>query len=264
MAVNKIGSFAPGDENLNNLMENANLQAIGNDKITADAVTNIVYAGSIFESGGSYYEVVSNTAITGTRTNPVHVYFNPSTLVFSYSTTVPTYNNTLQGYYNGTSKCLMRGDITGLQQLEKPTVKISETIYNGCNLLIKSEGEISIDPGGEINSRGSLNVNSNGDIIINDGGDIIVNDGGDIEINSGGGINVESGGTITCAAGSSASFSGTITCAAGSSASFSGRMKIPTGTAAPASPVAGNMYFDTSTNRIYIYNGSAWRHAITT
>jgi hypothetical protein len=168
MAVNKIGSFAPGDENLNNLMENANLQAIGNDKITADASTNIVYAGSVFEIGGAYYEVVSNTAITGTKTNPVHVYFNPSTLVFSYSTTAPTYNNTLQGYYSGTLKCLMHGDISGLQQLEKPAGKISEKIYNGCSLDVKVNGEINVDAGGDIN------VNTNGYINVNTGGSLDV------------------------------------------------------------------------------------------
>lgn len=32
-------------------------------------------------------------------------------------------------------------------------------------------------------------------------------------------------------------------------------------TTAPDEPVAGDMYYDTTLNRLYIYNGSAWKYA---
>lgn len=31
--------------------------------------------------------------------------------------------------------------------------------------------------------------------------------------------------------------------------------------AAPASPVAGSAYFDTATNKLYVYTGAAWKFA---
>lgn len=41
-------------------------------------------------------------------------------------------------------------------------------------------------------------------------------------------------------------------------------LKIPVGTGNPALPTAGSMYFNTSTNQIRIWNGSAWRNVATT
>jgi hypothetical protein len=34
---------------------------------------------------------------------------------------------------------------------------------------------------------------------------------------------------------------------------------IPTNTGNPSSPKTGSMYFNPSTNLLYIYNGTAWR-----
>jgi hypothetical protein len=35
-------------------------------------------------------------------------------------------------------------------------------------------------------------------------------------------------------------------------------VNVPTIASAPASPVSGQMYFDTSAQKLYLYNGSAW------
>jgi len=39
----------------------------------------------------------------------------------------------------------------------------------------------------------------------------------------------------------------------------SGYIVIPTATSNPASPKTGSLYYNTSTNRLFIYNGTAWR-----
>jgi len=42
-------------------------------------------------------------------------------------------------------------------------------------------------------------------------------------------------------------------------ANLSGSIMIPTNTANPSNPKTGSMYYNTSTNRLHIYNGTAWR-----
>ena len=42
-------------------------------------------------------------------------------------------------------------------------------------------------------------------------------------------------------------------------ANKSGSIMIPTNTGNPSSPKTGSMYFNPSTNLLYIYNGTAWR-----
>lgn len=39
---------------------------------------------------------------------------------------------------------------------------------------------------------------------------------------------------------------------------FTGRLRTPRLASAPASPVVGEMYYDTATNKLYWWNGSAW------
>jgi len=265
MAVAKIGSYAPGDENLNDLMTSANLQAIGNDKVTANTSTDVMNSGSVFECGGSYYQLTSNVSISGSKTNPVHVYFNPTTEAFSYSTTVPTYNNTLQGYYSSTNKCLLRGDTTGVHQLKKPETMTMTTgaeinmstgseinLATGSDINIATGADINIATGGgiEVASGGEINIASGAEINIASGADIVV-DGGEI-LNSGA-ITTESGGFLSVLSG------GSFTCASGSSASFSGTCKLPSGTSSPTPIGSGTAYINTSDNYFYFYNGSAWR-----
>ena len=107
MAVNKIGSFAPGDENLNNLMTWTNLNAFGRDRVSLTNWTNStkpeIAAGSIIEAGGSIYEITTNTAISGTPSDGnVYIKIIPSgdTATFQFTNTVPAWDSSKFGYYD--------------------------------------------------------------------------------------------------------------------------------------------------------------------
>ena len=107
MAVNKIGSFAPGDENLNNLMTWTNLNAFGRDRVSLTNWTNStkpeISAGSIIEAGGSIYEITTDTAISGTPSDGnVYIKIIPSgdTATFQFTNTVPAWDSAKFGYYD--------------------------------------------------------------------------------------------------------------------------------------------------------------------
>ena len=107
MGVNKVGSFAPGDEDINNIMIWINYNALGRDRVSLTNWTNSsqpsIAAGSIIEAGGSLYEVTTDTAITGSPSDgDVYIKITPSgdTASFSFVNSAPSWDSEKFGYYD--------------------------------------------------------------------------------------------------------------------------------------------------------------------
>ena len=110
MAVNKIGSFAAGDANLNNIMTWTNLNAFGRDRASltnwTDSNIPSIMAGSIIEAGGSLYEITTDTTISGTPSDGnVYIKIIPSgdTATFQFTNSVPSWDGSKFGYYESGS-----------------------------------------------------------------------------------------------------------------------------------------------------------------
>ena len=111
MAVVQVEAIVvDGEIKLNNIVEHTNDNTYAHDRVTLTEwdTTTVpqVAAGGLFEAGGAYYEVQSDTTISGTPTNAVwnFIKFTPSTKVFAWTTTAPTWDNEKLGYYSGTDK----------------------------------------------------------------------------------------------------------------------------------------------------------------
>jgi len=243
MSVTKIGDFAPGDVNLNNVMTWTNYNAIANDKISFkfDSGPKIA-AGSIFESAGAIFEVLSDTIISGSANTPNYVYFDSTLLSFSFATTVPTWDNAKQGYYSSGKKAILKGfGNDDFQYLAPPTAKEIEKIYSASSLVVEDGGKIDIDQNGQIriNENGDLNVESNGQINAKNGSE----------------INILSGAELSCANAFSAT-DGRLEML--SNSNF--RLPLYAYGARPSSPEIGDIFAELNFGgnalyRVYIYGG---------
>ena len=114
MAVNKVGAFAPGDVNFNNIMKWVNYNAYGRDRVSLTNWTTggrpQVAKGSFIEIGGSLYEVTSDEAISGTPSDG-YVYIlakvTGESLSFEFTTSVSAWDSAKFGYYSGNNKMLL-------------------------------------------------------------------------------------------------------------------------------------------------------------
>ena len=114
MAVNKVGAFAPGDVNFNNIMKWVNYNAYGRDRVSLTNWTTNgrpqVAKGSFIEISGSLYEVTSDEAISGTPSDG-NVYIlakvTGESLSFEFTTSVSAWDSAKFGYYSGNDKMLL-------------------------------------------------------------------------------------------------------------------------------------------------------------
>jgi len=106
MSVSKIDPTAPsGEEDWNNLNEWANLNAFGRDRVSLTewdtSTIPEIEAGSLFETGGSLYQVDSDTSIGGSPSDGYcYILFNDTAETFSFTNTVPVWDASKYGYYD--------------------------------------------------------------------------------------------------------------------------------------------------------------------
>lgn len=112
MAV-KIGTFGIGDVSLNNVMKAVNLNQVRHDRaslLPVSASRPLVAAGSIIESNGAVFEVLSNETINGTTPDNGTYYVKcpvvGNTMTFELTQDYPTWSHTKQGFYVADDKVL--------------------------------------------------------------------------------------------------------------------------------------------------------------
>lgn len=127
MAVSQITAIKPNgsDISLDSLYTWAGTNAYGRDRVSltewATSTIPQVAIGSIFEAGGAYYSVDSNTSIGGSPTDgDCYILFNDGTSTFQFTNTLPVWDSEKFGYYDTS---------TGYKALNFLVIKDSGSYY---------------------------------------------------------------------------------------------------------------------------------------